>query len=110
VSAAGSEGNEGARIKVSPPFANVSWRDFGIELTVSDDWKPHWQSKTSKVRLVPGLHVLCMGSRFIWTENREPALGTWGSTHNVNTLVTGNTNLGALRTQIYTDDTHCGRK
>jgi hypothetical protein len=51
-----------------------------------------------------------MGSRFIWTGNREPALGTWGNTHNVNALVTGNTNLGALRTQIYTDDTHCGRK
>jgi hypothetical protein len=34
----------------------------------------------------------------------------WGNTHNVNALVAGNTNLGALRTQIYTDDTHYGIK
>lgn len=28
-------------------------------------------------------------------------------THNINTLVTGNTDLGALGTEIYTDDRHC---
>jgi hypothetical protein len=33
-----------------------------------------------------------------------------GGTHNVNALVAGNTNLGALGTQIYTDDAHFGRK
>jgi len=32
----------------------------------------------------------------------------WGTrgTHNVNTLISGNTNLGALGTEIDTDDTH----
>jgi hypothetical protein len=28
-------------------------------------------------------------------------------THNVDTLVTGNADLGALSTEIYSNDTHC---
>jgi hypothetical protein len=33
-----------------------------------------------------------------------------GSTYNVNTLVPGNTDLGALGTEINTDNAHCKKK
>lgn len=33
-----------------------------------------------------------------------------GHTHNVNALVTGNTNFGGLGTQIYANDRHVWRK
>lgn len=31
----------------------------------------------------------------------------WRATYNVNALISRNTDLGALRTEIYTDHTHC---
>jgi hypothetical protein len=37
-------------------------------------------------------------------------LGSRGNTYDVNTLVPRNTNLGALRTEINTDNAHCRPK
>ena len=39
---------------------------------------------------------------------RGPATNGGANTHNINALVPGNTNLGALRTEINTDNRHCG--